>query len=398
MNMMTTKEIPMNGLSVEVQGIIKHFADVLKSPTNYVATSLFAAVGAAAGKRLIIEDGAYMNYGQMYACLVGAPGAAKSPAMRMAMQPINEIDSLYYKEYRERLKEWKKDKTADKPTLKKIACDDVTTEKLFSILHENENGVILVCDELTDFMGNLNRYNNGDNTPKFTKIWSGDTVRIDRKGDESLRIENPFLSILTSTQPVNLPKIFNRHVGTGFISRWLFCLPNEQPAERVEPNPMYMNYWRDLIGQIQQMPEMRLKFGDYAKTILDEFDGRMEIETKYQDEHGQNEYANYVIKQCYTIRRLAGIIHLISTETDLINGNVSGEITLKEVLYAEELVKFYDDCAKSVIPQIEIGRRFSATSAEVIKMVFDKFEVKSISELARAIGKSQQYVSKICNS
>ena len=119
-----------------------------------------------------------------------------------------------------------KDPNSDKPILAKIACDDVTTEKLLSILYENENGVILHADELTDFLGNLNRYNNGDNTPKYTKIWSGDAVRVDRKGDESLRIDDPFLSILSSTQPVNLPRVFAKHVGTGFISRWLFCLPN----------------------------------------------------------------------------------------------------------------------------------------------------------------------------
>ena len=71
------KEIPLYYLSTEVQGIIKHFAEAERCPTNYVATAILTAVGAVAGKRLIVEDGAYLNYGQLYTCLVGVPGAAK---------------------------------------------------------------------------------------------------------------------------------------------------------------------------------------------------------------------------------------------------------------------------------------------------------------------------------
>ena len=110
--MTTTNEININGLQYEVQEVIRHFAASVQAPTNYVATALLTAVGAVAGKRLIIEDGAYTNYGQLYTCLVGAPGAAKSPAMRVVMEPVNEIDRQYYADYRAALKAWKKTQTA----------------------------------------------------------------------------------------------------------------------------------------------------------------------------------------------------------------------------------------------------------------------------------------------
>lgn len=394
--MTTNKEIPLEGIKYEVQEVIRHFAASVQAPTNYVATALLTAVGAVAGKRLIVEDGAYTNYGQLYTCLVGAPGAAKSPAMRVVMEPVNEIDRQYYADYRAALKAWKKDQNSDKPILAKIACDDVTTEKLLSILYENENGVILHADELTDFLGNLNRYNNGDNTPKYTKIWSGDAVRVDRKGDESLRIDDPFLSILSATQPVNLPRVFAKHAGTGFISRWLFCLPDAAPETRIEPNRIFYDYWANMVARLRKMPEIRLAFDEDAKYMLNEFDQRIKEETAYNVERKQNEIADYMIKQCYNIRRLAGIVHLMSQTNSIMGGEVAEYINVQEVATAEMMIDFYTECAKEVIATIEAGHGgFNVSSAALIKMIFEKFEVSNISELARAIGKSQQYVSKI---
>ena len=193
---------PLDGLSPEIKGIIEQFSKVKKCPTNFVGTSMLADIGALAGKRLIIKDGAYINYGQMYACLVDKPGGGKTPAMEVVMEATEDIDYQNYCDYKAQLKLWraaqKSGKDSEKPKLSKITVDDVTVEKLMSVLSENENGIILHCDELTDLTSNLNRYNNGDNLPKLLKIWSNGSVRVDRKNDEPLMVRRPFLSILSS--------------------------------------------------------------------------------------------------------------------------------------------------------------------------------------------------------
>lgn len=387
--------LPLSGLCPIVKGIIEHFAAAKKSPTNYVATAMFAAVGAVAGKRVEVIDGGYSNYGQLYACLVGVPGACKSPAMDVVMQPLIDADMANYRAYKESLRAWKKaeDEEAQRPTLDKIACDDVTFERLATILSENPNGILLHCDELTDLTRNLNRYNNGDNSPKLTKLWSNQTVRVDRKGDEPLMIERPFLAILSSTQPANLSGIFSKHLGTGFFSRWLFCLPNEKPQQRAEPNPMFFEGWARIVKNIMDLPAMQLHFSPEAKEKLNEFDEMRDSLTAAMAE-SNTELAEHYQKQCYTIRRLAAIVHLLSYENYIYNGMVSDEITLSEFLYAEKLVEFYDYCAHEVLIQMGERRASAMTDKRLLQEFNDRFRPTNITVLASVIGKSRQYVSK----
>lgn len=390
--------LPTFGLSVEAQGIIKHFSEVKKCPSNYVATSLFAAVGGIAGKRLEVVDGAWCNYGQLYTCLIGAPGSSKSPAMDIVMEPVGRKDYEYYLEYKRELKEWKiiskKDNTYEKPTLKKIAADDVTMEKLTAILSENDNGIILHCDELTDLTSNLNRYNNGDNMPKFIKMWSNGDLRVDRKGDDPLMIQRPFLSVLSSTQPVNLNRIFGKSMGTGFFSRWLFCLPDEEPQQREQPNLIYFDTWSKMVHNLVNMPPLNLTFSEEAQEALQSFDDVRKAMTDSLAESNP-ELAEYYIKQCYTIRRLSAIVHLLSYESNIINGRYSSCISLNELQYAEKLVEFYEKCAIEVLGMMADKRVEPMTDKRLLQEFNNRFHPTNISALARLIGKSEQYLSKV---
>ena len=387
--------LPLEGLSREIQDVIKHFAQVKKSPTNFVATSLFAVVGGVAGKRLQIVDGGYSNFGQVYACLVGVPGSAKSPAMDVVTEAVTKIDYENYLTYKRELQEWKnlKDNSIEKPTIKKVICDDVTTEKLMTILSENDNGILMHCDELTDLTANLNRYSTGDNLPKFLKMWSNGAVRVDRKGDEPLMVQRPFLSVLSSTQPINLWRIFGKHQGTGFFARWLFTLPNDKPDSKAEPNQVYFSFWERVIKSIRELPPMTLHYSEDVLPQLQAFDDSRQVATD-TIAHSNPEFAECLIKSCYTVRRLSVIIHLISAESNIVNGVLSPFVTADEFHYAEKLTEFYEKCSAAILDMMTEKRMEKMTDKRLLQEFNERFHPTNISELARLIGKSQQYVSK----
>lgn len=391
--------LPIDRLSPEIQGIIEHFAGVKKAPSNFVAASIFATVGGVAGKRIEVVDGGYHNYGQLYSCLIGSPGSAKSPAMDIVTQPVTDIDFENYTTYRQQMKEWKqvrkKDDTTPPPTLQKIACDDVTMEKLMGILSENDNGILMHCDELTDLTANLNRYSKGDNLPKFLKMWSNGSVQVDRKGDDPLMVPRPFLSVLSGTQPVNIGRIFGKHVGTGFFARWLFTLPNEKPVEKVQPVDYYFDYWNKYIRCLHDLPPMELRFSADALERLKTFDDLHEMTCDAFADGGNTELAEYSIKQCYTIRRLAGIIHLLSPETNIMKGSVSPIINDDEVASTEKVVQFHENCAAKVLQMMGEQQMSNLTDKQLLNLFNDRFHPTNISELARLIGRSQQYLSKV---
>ena len=110
--------IPINCLPDNFQSIVRQFAAEQETCTNYVATNLLVVAGVAVGTNLKIDDGAWENYPNLYACLVGNPSAGKSPSMKSILRPLNEKDKNDYNSYRANFAEWKKSKETSAPMCK----------------------------------------------------------------------------------------------------------------------------------------------------------------------------------------------------------------------------------------------------------------------------------------
>lgn len=390
---------PLDYLAVEVKGVIEHFAKTTKSPVNFVAATCFTAVGAAAGKKLEVVDGSYHNYGQEYTCLVGPPGTSKTPAMEVVLQPIKDADEASYIAYKNELKEYKKkmkmgDGIADeKPILHKIITSDTTFEKLASMMSENNGSMLIHADELTGFLQNLDRYNNGTNMPKLLEMWTNSNVTIDRKGDESLLIPRPFLGILGSTQPVNLSKLFKRYNGSGFFPRWSFVLPDRKPEIRIEPDKLYFSYWEKVIHMILDMEPIELHFADEVKPFLASFDSEREMKTDYYAETNP-EMAETYAKSSYKIRRIAGIVHLLSEDNCIANKVPTNIITLNEFNYAVRIVDFFEECSLEVLNMMVEKNVDKLTNKQLLYELCKRFHPTKITELAAILGVSKQYVSR----
>ena len=394
------KVFPLDFLAPEVKGTFEHFSKTTKSPVNFISASGFTAVGAAAGKRLEIVDGSYHNYGQHYTGLVGVPGTSKTPAMEITLKPIKDADERAYVKYKSELKEYrKKQKKGDglegeQPILHKVITSDTTFEKLAYMMSENNGSMLIHADELTGFLLNLDRYSNGTNMPKLLEMWTNSNVTIDRKGDESLLIPRPFLGIIGSTQPVNLAQLFQRFNGSGFFPRWTFVLPDSKPQTRIEPDMAYFTYWEKVISRVLEMERMELHFADDVKPLLASFDCEREMRTDYFAESNP-EMAETYAKSSYKIRRIAGIVHLLSEENCIANKIPTNTISLNEFNYAERIVEFLEGCSLEVLNMMVEKKVDRLTDKRLLYELNKRFHPTfSITDFAKGIGRSKQYVSR----
>ena len=60
--------LPIDGLSAQAQGIIDAIVGTFQCSRDMVVAGMFAVVGTAIGKRLVIEDGKYQNYPCVFYC------------------------------------------------------------------------------------------------------------------------------------------------------------------------------------------------------------------------------------------------------------------------------------------------------------------------------------------
>ena len=83
----------------------------------------------------------------------------------------------------------------------KLFVDDVTAEKLASVLAENRSKAAIVSAEggIFDILSGI--YTKNVNIDVFLKGHSGDTIRVDRIGRASESIVHPTLTMLLAVQP-----------------------------------------------------------------------------------------------------------------------------------------------------------------------------------------------------
>ena len=387
-------ELPMDGLAPEVKSIIRQLAAEMHAPTNYVLGAVLTSFGCAMGRKVIIRDGAYWNYPNLYSCLVGYAGSGKTPSVQHVLKPIKEFDAKEKKEYVRELRRAKANGT-EHPPFNCIFVSNITTEKLFRVLDKKQNdrfntGVLLHCGELLSHFGNLDRYNSGNSRPYYLDLYSSQNISVDRMyDDEGVLIEKPYLSILGDIQPRELRKMFHENDSSGFFSRWCFFLSNGK-SERLPENAIYMNHWRDTLERAIEMPSMELTFSAEVLPLLESNDQEREALCDYLAE-SNSELAEYITKQSYTVRRIAGIVHTLNS---IVKGYAPNrEIGRDAYEYAESLVSYFIRAAAVVQQMRSASNVEKLTGKALIQKVNEKYPIKNISQFAESLGVSKQYVS-----
>ena len=388
-------EMSQGGLVAEVQSIIRQLAAEMHAPTNYVLGEVLTAFGCAVGRKVIVRDGSYWNYLNLYSCLVGYAGSGKTPSAQHVLQPIGAFNAREKSKYARELRRAKAENASQTPQYNAILVKNITSEKLFKVLDRKQNdkyntGVLLHCGELYSHFGNLDRYNTGNSRPYYLDLYSGQDISIERMyDDEGILIRKPFLSILGDIQPKELRKVFPASDSSGFFSRWCFFLSNGK-CERCTENTIYMEHWRTMVERAIEMGPVDLRFSKDVLPLLASNDEERESMCDYLAE-SNSELAEYIIKQNYTVRRLAGIVHCLNA---LVRGEVpEPEIPQLEYEYAKELVEYLIKSAAVVQQMRACSHIDKLTGKALIQKLNDRYPIKNISLFAEVLGLSKQYVS-----
>ena len=142
------------------------------------------------------------------------------------------------------------------------------------------------------------------------------------------------------------------------------------------------------------MERMELHFADDVKPLLANFDCEREMRTDYFAESNP-EMAETYAKSSYKIRRIAGIVHLLSEENCIANKVPTNTISLNEFNYAERIVEFLEECSLEVLNMMVEKKVDRLTDKRLLYELNKRFHPTfSITDFAKGIGRSKQYVSR----
>lgn len=195
--------------------------------------------------------------------------------MNFCFKPIHIKESQFFNEYENLLSEYEQnlfDNTESKnklkkPILKKILISDFTPEALILAHTNNKRGLYIYVDELHGWIKNFNRYNNSGEAETYLSLWSGTQISTDRASGKSLRLEDPFIGVIGSTQ-ITVLKEFAKEGrnSNGFMDRLLFVYPDNQKTLKWNINKIDNIHLENYYTIITNLIELEKTSGN--KSIL----------------------------------------------------------------------------------------------------------------------------------
>lgn len=392
--------LPVDGLSPNATEMLRKVASSLQCPVDIALSAMFATVGVAMGKRVIIDDGKYRNYPCLWVCVVAPSGSNKSTPIRFFLQPLKDRDSYNYGVYREELRAYRQagDDKGDKPVFKQYVISDSTPEARNQVLSVNPNGILLYRDELKGMIDDFCRYAKSGELSQMLSMFDSDTIVVNRKSDEPLLIKDPFMSIIGSIQPSVLVDTFGNDnmMNNGFNQRWLFCYPESGMPEMyndVSIPQSVISDWKDFIYNLI-MYDFSVMGGKIyirgeAKRVYIDYYNSLQIKKAGADDYLSSVYSKLQIH----VIRWAGVAHILG------NSPTSIDITPEEMEYSVRCMDYFERCALKVYRMLLEGRgnRHEVKSMgkeEMIANVYHCTSPVSQRAVADALGITKQYVSK----
>lgn len=180
-------------------------------------------------------DSSWVVIPNLWGGIIAPPGLMKSPVISAITQPLKQVEALWrvehesaksdYQQQKEeaelRQAAWREQfKAAQKkskdapvrpddslaaPICRRFITQDATFESLHVIMSENPAGIMVIRDELTGWLAQLDKPGREGERAFYLSAWNGDTGHtIDRIGRGSIHVEACCVSILGGIQPARL--------------------------------------------------------------------------------------------------------------------------------------------------------------------------------------------------
>ena len=391
---------PTGALPPDIADYVEAVAESTQTPVDMAGTAALVLVSVCTqGKFEIQGKPDWTEPLNLFANIIASPSERKSAVLHATAGPLDNYEVQYnfrnagrieaskmHKRILERRQKAIEDKvakgTAEPGELERIArevaefeeekplhlyVDDITTEKLVSVMASNRGRAALISSEGGIFDTLAGIYTRNVNIDVMLKGYSGDTIRVDRIGRESESIMSPSLSILLMTQPKVVSDVLSNKTfrGRGLTARFLYCLPKTWVGERQfqsrsVPDEVYHRYEQRIVNMLEDgypaKPEVITLSPEAAHSLTEFAD---EIEPKLKAEYA--EIADWVGKLVGNTLRMAGLLCRagVYREPDFLDESealvVSGETMANAIrlgrYYLSHALAVYD-----VIPEAAMHR------------------------------------------
>ncbi len=247
------RPFPLHALPEPLRSLAEQGAVSIGCDPAFIALPGLAVLASLIGNtRAIRLKGDWREPSVVWTGTVGDSSTLKSPAYKLAVNPVVKVQIRFIKEFRQKLEEYTAAKAAydsekkrlekdgkstedlekpEEPVCPRVMVSDITIEKLSEVLEDNPRGVLVARDELSSWLYSFSRYkggSGGSDVPNWLELHHAGTLMYDRKTGERRTIIVPkaAASVTGGIQPGTLTRALTpEHREAGLGARLLLAMP-----------------------------------------------------------------------------------------------------------------------------------------------------------------------------
>ena len=274
---------PLDALPKVIAGFIKDNSERMGCPPELIGVPLLVALSGCIGSQPRLIPKQYNFDWEVAACLwglvVAQKGSKKSPAQKVALRPLFDIQAKSLKRYKEEMAEWERAEKVRSMATKNVkgtqaiddgyfdieysdsepvriqpVVNDVTIEALAMIMVHNPR-LIYVADEISGLLRNMGRYSRGNDRHFWLQAHSGGPYTSNRKGGGDVYVKEARISLIGGIQPAVLKELFfgKQGIDDGMLERFgLIAYPDTSVFKGVDryPDEMLRIKYHDVCNKL----------------------------------------------------------------------------------------------------------------------------------------------------
>jgi hypothetical protein len=358
----------------QLREYVEDIAGRFSVPLDYVGAAAMVAIGSVIGRRIGIRPQTQTDWTEvcnLWGCIVGSPGALKSPVVREVLAPLRLLEQQAAEAHSEDMKAYKISEQLCKietevatgavrktlsaknvkpgeldaararlegikqptpPVAVRLLTSDATVEKLGEICKDNPDGLLVHRDELLSMFSDLDREEKATARGFFLTGWSGqERYTFDRIIRGTVAVEAVNISVFGTTQPTRLTKYVQESLrlrDDGMVQRLQILVWPDISKDWVEadrhPNSQAKKTAFECFTRLHAINAAEvgaevdpyagsgavpfLRFDPEAQQLFSKY--RAELEVKIRDEDMPPEISAHLSKFRGLIPRISLICHL----------------------------------------------------------------------------------------
>ena len=275
---------PIEALPPVLRDFVEARARVIGADECAMAWTAISACSAALDGRLRVKMRRYDTWtvpAPIWVALVGQSSSKKTPIIREAWTPLEEVQARAMKEYAAQLHNYnqmtkaEKAETDEPPPPLRLVTHNATMEAIQGILSHQDRGLGILADELAGLIAGMDKYANKGGAERgfFLQLYNGGSYVADRIGRGTVVINNLLGTICGGIQPDRLAQ-FSDLTDDGLWQRFLPIIVgkgdiggDEPPSEEVK---RYRTRLADLLDSTSG--NLVLSFSDAAHEVRETFE------------------------------------------------------------------------------------------------------------------------------